>query len=141
MNEGGQDSKLIPSLSPLSTGRLLTWENKGTALPDFFSFLFFVFPWYTRYSILCRFHQFFKIIKFYRHCRVCILYMDCQFVTSRNPINLKAKFSVILKTKCIVFLILWSVVNGQWCTSWRKSLFVSSVVLTLSKRLKASLGW
>lgn len=48
------------------------------------------------------------------------------------------KFGVILKTMCIVFLILWSLVNGAFPLG--KSLFSSSVVLTLSKKPESQFG-
>lgn len=60
--------------------------------------------------------------------------MDCQLVTSGNPVNLKDKFSVRLKTLCMVFLILWSMVSRAFPLG--ESLFLSP----MSERLKGDLG-
>ena len=40
--------------------------------------------------------------------------MDCQFVLAGSHVNLNDKFGVILKTMCMVFLILWSLVSGAF---------------------------
>lgn len=141
-NERRAGSNIILSLLLLSISRLFTCEIKAQRCQISFSFfsLCLVFPFfslYTRYPFLCRLYQFLSQAtneRFYKHCTICILYTACQLLTCRNPINLKDKFSVTLKTTCRGFLNLWSVADGQFPLG--KNLFLSPMVLALSKRLK-----
>lgn len=141
-NEGrGTDSKIIPSLHQQYFGvDVRKWRH---SLARFFSSLFRicqVLHFYVDYIGLLKNHQVTNE-RFHKHRRVCILGVYCQPVTSKNLISLKYKFSVVWKTICIVFLIMWIMVKDLFPLGEKKSLFLSPMVLTWSQRLKGNLGW